>query len=317
MDLKDALKDIVTQYGRDIILDNKLLHILNDYKAFESLPGSKFIMKTLISEGYLTSFISVKGDNNAGRRLYDKIINETGLDEEKTIKVMQALSDGLDLSLNLTSVNSQNSNHNKKKQSITNIYSIDKIIWNYRTEDERLFDYWNKVPQNNLSHNDFKGIAINGNAIDFMKQLTGETTINKTGRFLVYKTRFAGIDNCEIVVLESEYTGNVYAVYVLTPKKRIWDDIDVEFKSLKEGLTNKYSKPDDWCFDYDESNSFYTSLRRNLLDWKSYYYLQNGIVVLSIDSTERNLLVYYDRENYIKHKEARDKDISQSQHNDL
>ena len=45
MDLHLALKNIIQTEGENIIKDTKIIHILNDFNAFQNIPASKYILR--------------------------------------------------------------------------------------------------------------------------------------------------------------------------------------------------------------------------------------------------------------------------------
>lgn len=58
MTLKDAIKSLIDAKGLDILKSPISLNILSDYNAFEEYPSSRFVLKNIISEGYLQYLVN-------------------------------------------------------------------------------------------------------------------------------------------------------------------------------------------------------------------------------------------------------------------
>lgn len=96
------------------------------------------------------------------------------------------------------------------------------------------------------NHQTFKGVPIDGKTSVFVNQLKqkGFQQVDNPGTL---KGAFAGYDDCEVTVLSSAQTGNVYGVRVQIPMCRANDDFRLmiydEYKKLKAALTEKYGEP--------------------------------------------------------------------------
>ena len=96
------------------------------------------------------------------------------------------------------------------------------------------------------NHQTFKGVPIDGKTSVFVNQLKqkGFHQVDNSGTL---KGAFAGYDDCEVTVLSSAQTGNVYGVRVQIPMCRANDDFRLmiydEYKKLKAALTEKYGEP--------------------------------------------------------------------------
>lgn len=50
--LPDHIKDIINNYGQDIVKDSRLSSILNDIASFDDVPAAKLVLRTLLKGGY-------------------------------------------------------------------------------------------------------------------------------------------------------------------------------------------------------------------------------------------------------------------------
>ena len=96
------------------------------------------------------------------------------------------------------------------------------------------------------NHQTFKGVPIDGKTSAFVNQLKqkGFHAVDDSG---ILNGSFAGYDDCEVSVLSSAQTGNVYGVRVQIPMCRANDDFRLmiydEYKKLQAALTEKYGEP--------------------------------------------------------------------------
>ena len=91
------------------------------------------------------------------------------------------------------------------------------------------------------NHQTFKGVPIDGKANTFINQLKhkGFQTVGKSDTLI---GTFAGYNDCEVTVMTSVQTGNVYGVKVQIPMCQPLG-IYAEYKKLQAALTEKYGNP--------------------------------------------------------------------------
>lgn len=91
MELHLALKNIVNLCGTDILKEQRLVNILADFNAYDDLPSAKFIIKTIIDDGYMRKFLGVgKWDMNCDK-LINQFINMTGFAKDKVAYVFECI----------------------------------------------------------------------------------------------------------------------------------------------------------------------------------------------------------------------------------
>ncbi len=91
------------------------------------------------------------------------------------------------------------------------------------------------------NHQTFKGVPIDGKTSAFVNQLKqkGFQTVGKTDTLI---GTFAGYNDCEVTVLSSAQTDNVYGARVQIPMCPPLG-IYAEYKKLQAALTEKYGEP--------------------------------------------------------------------------
>ncbi len=106
-----------------------------------------------------------------------------------------------------------------------------------------------------LSVPKFKGIEITGTVDQFGAKLAnqGFKFMDKTGNYAIYMGRFAGVDDCLIVLASVENSKDIAAVMVMfgidisdygnIQSYETWEGLYGDYKRLKDLLTEKYGKP--------------------------------------------------------------------------
>ena len=95
MDLHVALRNIIDTDGIDIVNDVRLVNILSDFKAFDAIPASKYILRAVIADGYARRLISCgKWDLNA-KALCSHFASSTGFQEDYVSLIFQSIAYGL------------------------------------------------------------------------------------------------------------------------------------------------------------------------------------------------------------------------------
>ena len=116
MPLHEALREVVDREGKEILKDLRLINILDDYKAFEENPSSKFILKSIINEGYSKFILSISDWNSSGHPIILKFVLMTGLDERYVKRIFDNLAYALRL-IELKDLGKIESNSNETKEN--------------------------------------------------------------------------------------------------------------------------------------------------------------------------------------------------------
>lgn len=92
MELHLALKQIVDTEGKSVLKEQRLINILSDLHAFETIPSSKYIISCMLKDGYLNQLISFNDwDINVKKNL-NNFIQTTGFNKLYAEKVWQSIA---------------------------------------------------------------------------------------------------------------------------------------------------------------------------------------------------------------------------------
>ena len=89
--LHEALRTIIDIEGKEILNDIRLINILDDYKAFEEIPSSKFILKTLITEKFFQNIHGNVQDQDKITTKINQFLTYTGLTYAPTMEIIKAV----------------------------------------------------------------------------------------------------------------------------------------------------------------------------------------------------------------------------------
>ena len=93
------------------------------------------------------------------------------------------------------------------------------------------------------NHQTFKGVPIDGKTSHFIKQLK-QKGFQQIGKSDTLIGTFAGYNDCEVTILSSAQTDNVYGVKVKIPMCQEQNlMMYAEYKKLQAALTEKYGAP--------------------------------------------------------------------------
>lgn len=91
MKLHLALKNIVNLSGTSILKEQRLVNILADFNAYDDIPSAKFIIKTIIDEGYMEKLLANgKWDLNCDK-LIDQFAAMTGMVKDNVTYVFESI----------------------------------------------------------------------------------------------------------------------------------------------------------------------------------------------------------------------------------
>ena len=95
MDLHIALKNIIEADGTDIINDVRLVNILSDFKAFDDIPASKYILRAIINDGYYSKLNAIGEWNAKADALCAQFTKSTGFQSDYVYAIFQSFAYGL------------------------------------------------------------------------------------------------------------------------------------------------------------------------------------------------------------------------------
>lgn len=301
MNLSNAIKSLVEAKGLSILISPMALNILNDYNAFNEYPSSKNILRNIIDEGYLKK-IAFFYDNqlplgDAPHTYLSDMYMKLGFRQDVSAFVLNSIFDALGYG-NPLSVVSNDLGNNLIESASHNDTSI--------------------IP-NSGSHFEFKGVVINGSKDDVADSLQkqGYKFIEGGEDGILLNGKFAGIDNCQILVNASQYTHQTYSISVFTPEALTWWSVKADYDRIKEMLRKKYgvgSSTEFFREPYDEGDGYeLTALNTGNAMFVTSYSSKNGDVTLHITHAAQLLITYRDKINGEEH----DMDESIAAENDI
>ena len=116
MELHKAIKSIIDTDGVEIIKDTRLVNILGDLRAFDSIPASKYILRAIIADGYAQKLLAIGTWNDDCEKFCNQFITTTGFQNDYAQLVFQSLAYGLGW---LNQITLTNNNPKQKQQPIT------------------------------------------------------------------------------------------------------------------------------------------------------------------------------------------------------
>lgn len=274
MSLRRALKSIVEWKNVSILYDSSLIKLLNDYDAFAEYPSSENVLSTMIKQGILVNIVndySNKEEPNA--KQYVSELNEKyGFGKEVASYVIHSIFSSLGYNA-----------------------------------PESLSSIEENVP---IKHLTFRDIEIEGPASIMCEKLKklGYRSEKKTEFGYVLEGDFAGISNCDILIIESEYIGEVRRILVSTPIYDRWYSLKEEYFKFKQMYIRKYG--DDYNVkSYEFFSSPYeegdgdemTALYHDKCTYCTYIKLAEGTIRIGIMSNGRICFGYEDCINTEEH----------------
>ena len=293
MTLSEAIKSLVEAKSVSILTSPMALNILSDYNAFSEYPSSKNILKNVIYEGYLEK-IAFFYDNqlplgDAPQNYLSEMYMKLGFRKDVTTYVLNSIFEALGYGAPLT-VTSDNP---ESKPSVANSPVNSSIV------------------PNSGNHFEFKGVVINGSkdevADALLKQGYGFVDGGDDG--ILLSGKFAGIDNCQILVNASQHTHQTYSISVFTPEALTWWSVKADYDRIKEMLRKKYGRPSSstefFSDPYDEGDGYeLTALSTGNAMFVTSYSSKNGNITIHITHGAQLLITYKDKINGEEHDMA-------------
>ncbi len=103
MKLHQAIKDIVSQKGKEMIANTQIINFLLDYQAFKEKPATKLILRDIVNSGYAEEILTLD-TNNAGwdiafMKFERDFIDSCGYKDDLVKYVFEAIAYGIGLQL--------------------------------------------------------------------------------------------------------------------------------------------------------------------------------------------------------------------------
>lgn len=293
MNLSQAIKSLVEAKGLSILTTPMALNILSDYNAFNEYPSSKNILKNIIEEGYLEK-IAFFYDNqlplgDAPHTYLSEMFMKLGFRQDVSAFVLNSILDALGYGTPLTVASNDLGN--------------DLVVPTF-PEDSPI------IP-NSGNHFEFKGVTINGSKDDVADSLQkqGYEFVDGGEDGILLNGKFAGIDNCQILVNASQHTHQTYSISVFTPEALTWWSVKADYDRIKEMLRKKYGRPSSstefFSDPYDEGDGYeLTALSTGNAMFVTSFSSKDGDITLHITHAAQLLITYKDKINGEEHDMA-------------
>ena len=179
-----------------------------------------------------------------------------------------------------------------KKQEISNTESVPSLKNNQENADAS-------------PHLAFKGVPIDGTLSEYVSKMkqNGFTQVDTKDGVAMLKGDFAAYKDCIVGVATLKEKDLVSKITVIFPECDTWSSLSSNYFSLKEMLTEKYSKPSK-CVEKFQSdlqskddNSKMYEVGFDRCKYYTIYETEKGSIVLSIDHNGFVRLSYYDKIN--------------------
>ncbi len=222
MELHNALRQIIPTEGQDIIKEIRTVNILDDLNAYQDLPAAKYILRAIITDGYMDKFLIIGKWDNQTEMLSQKFSNNTGFNQENVSFIFSNIAYGLGWIEEFTIPS-------------TRLKEREKIEVSQQHQDDV-----------NSKHICFKGIPITGTKEEFLKAIEKKGMSRSTknwDNFALFFGSFAEIEECVFRVEFSQFNGQAYEVKVWMPSQDSWNECKSRYLDFKHRFISKYGKP--------------------------------------------------------------------------
>ena len=289
MELYYALKKVVELQSEDILKDVKLINILGDFKAYDDIPSSKYILKYMVSEGLMANLLYEYQSQNDVNTLLDShktLLSDTyGYKESLADYVMRSIAYALGWISEIPS--ESKSNDIAINSKAVSAPSIPQII-----DDGK--------------HLLFKQFPINGDVNAFIQNLVQSgyclsEPYNYTYHAASLTGSFAGNNDCTIAVIGTPKTHIACCVMIFMQEHHIWYTLKDQYEKIKNQLKKKYGTPESYEFFsepyYEGDGSELTALWSDHCTYLSNFSTENGRVGVSMSKEAKVLIIYQDNIN--------------------
>jgi len=289
MELYNALKKVVDLQTEEILKDVKLINILSDFKAYDDMPSSKYLLKYMVNEGLMANLLYEYQSQNDVNILLDShktLLSDTyGYKESLADYVVKSLAYALGWVPDIPSIS--DNNKNSCTTNTTPVQSSPQII-----DDGK--------------HLLFKQFPITGDVKTFIQNLLNEGYVlnepyNYTYHAASLTGSFAGNNDCSIAVIGTPRTHIACCVMVFLKEHHIWYTIKDEYEKIKNQLSKKYGNPESYEYFmdpyYEGDGSELTALYADHCTYLSMFNTANGKISVSMSSDAKVMITYQDKIN--------------------
>lgn len=98
MELHKAIKEIVDQFGKDIITERRFLYMLADYYSFRDNPAKKHVVSAIVNDGYTQKLLNIsllKDRTIVESQILNSVCRNYGFREDIVSDVIRAIEEGI------------------------------------------------------------------------------------------------------------------------------------------------------------------------------------------------------------------------------
>lgn len=289
MELYNALKKVVDLQTEDILKDIKLINILSDFKAYEDMPSSKYLLKYMINEGLIANLLyeyQSQDDLNILLDSHKTLLSDTyGYKDGLADYVVRSIAYALGWTNEIPS------------ESRGNDIAITPNAASAPSSTQIIDDG---------KHLLFKQFPINGDVNTFIQNLvqSGYSLVepyNYTYHAASLTGSFAGNNDCTIAVIGTPKTNIACCVMIFMQEHHIWYTLKDQYEKIKNQLKNKYGTPESYEFFrdpyYEGDGSELTALWSDHCTYLSNFTTENGKVGVHMSKEAKVLIAYQDKIN--------------------
>lgn len=95
MELHKALQQIIRTDGRAVLTQPRLVNILSDLQAYQAIPAAKYIIASMINDGYMQKLLQIGKWDGSSERLVNQFVQMTGFQHDMVSRIFQSVAYGL------------------------------------------------------------------------------------------------------------------------------------------------------------------------------------------------------------------------------
>ena len=100
MELHEAIKIIVDQFGKDVITERRFLYMLADYYSFRDNPAEKHVISAIVNDGYAQKILNISSQKDITiieSHMSNSVCRNYGFREDIVFNVIRAVEEGIGL----------------------------------------------------------------------------------------------------------------------------------------------------------------------------------------------------------------------------
>lgn len=137
MELLEAIKSVVRDFGKDVIAEKRFVYMIADYYSFRDNPAEKRVLSTLVNEGYAARLLKIDSSDDVSI-IMNNILNDVsknfGFRWDLVLNVVSCLMDGLNLESKHLLIEEKSNSFDKEEGVINYQNAPEKYYLKYTIE---------------------------------------------------------------------------------------------------------------------------------------------------------------------------------------